>query len=97
MHKRKRAHFLHAILAGVVTWSSLIVLASILGAVASCYTGKASELPKWNGWQYLLFSAKEFAKFGAVLSGPVAVAAFGFAALRRSELPVPPSDLEDGG
>ena len=35
--------------------------------------GKAEELPKWNGWSYLFFCAKEFAMMGAILTLPIAV------------------------
>ena len=60
----------------VIVWLVLIAAASILGGYSSLYTGIASELPKWNGWSYLLFCAREFAILGAVLTLPVAVLVF---------------------
>ena len=39
----------------------------------SFYTGKAEELPKWNGWPYLVFSVKEFAVMGVIVTWPLAV------------------------
>jgi hypothetical protein len=46
--------------------------------VASTYTGKASELPKWNGLDYFLFCGKEFAMLAGAISLPFAVMFFIF-------------------
>lgn len=56
---------------------------AVLGAYLSFYTGKQSELPKWNGWNYLWFSIREFAMISAVISIPFACIVFlaGFAAM----------------
>jgi len=62
----------------ILVWCCFIVLASALGGFLSFYTGKAEELPKWNGWSYLIFSAKEGAMFGAILTWPLAIIALVF-------------------
>ena len=57
-------------------WCCLVGLAAILGARLSYYTGRAHEIPKWNGWSYLIFSVKEFALIGAILALPFAMITF---------------------
>ena len=60
----------------VFVWFFLIALASIFGGFMSFFTGKAEELPKWNGWSYLFFSAKAGAMMGAILTLPIALITF---------------------
>jgi len=48
-------------------WASLIAAAWAFGGLMSFYTGITSELPKWNGWSYFFFCAKEGAMMCAVL------------------------------
>jgi len=83
------SRWLRPVVVALLVWCCLIFLASALGALLSFYTGKAAELPKWNGWSYLVFSAKEFAMMGAILSSPFAVIAFvvSLLASRRSKTP----------
>lgn len=49
----------------------LILLAAFGGALSSFFTGKARDLPQWNGWSYLIFCVKEFAFFGAMMAFPI--------------------------
>jgi hypothetical protein len=69
-----------ALAAKVTTLAWLCVLGAgfALGGVASTYTGKASELPKWNGLDYFLFCGKEFAMLAGAISLPFAVMFFIF-------------------
>ena len=60
----------------VLVWCFFIALATAFGGVMSFGTGKAEELPKWNGWFYLCFCAKEGAIFGTILTWPLALIAF---------------------
>ena len=64
---------LRSAIIGLSVWLGLIAAAAAFGAFTSLYAGDASELPKWNGWGYLTFSAKEGAMFGFVLSWPIAL------------------------
>jgi hypothetical protein len=64
------------ILIAIVVWMGLIGAAAAFGGFMSLYTGKASELPKWNGWSYLIFCAEQGAMFGAVLTWPIALVVF---------------------
>ena len=57
----------------VLIWGLFITCATVFGATTSFYTGKAEELPKWNGWSYLFFSAREFAVMGVILTWPIAM------------------------
>ena len=57
-------------------WCCCIGLAAMFGGILSFFTGKADELPKWNGWSYLAFSLKEGAMFGVILAWPFAMIAF---------------------
>jgi hypothetical protein len=59
----------------VCVWSGIVVAAGVFGAVMSRFTGDSTELPKWNGLDYLLFSAMEGAMIGAVLATPIAAVA----------------------
>jgi hypothetical protein len=59
-------------------WLSLTALATVIGGCGSLYTGKAADIPQWNGWSYLLFCAREGAMLGGVLALPVALAVFVF-------------------
>jgi hypothetical protein len=56
----------------VCVWSGIVVAAGVFGAVMSRFTGDSTELPKWNGLDYLLFSAMESVMIGAVLATPIA-------------------------
>lgn len=68
--------FLRSVVVAVLVWCCFVALGAIMGGVLSCYTGKAEEISKWNGWSYFMFSVKEFSKFGAVLSFPFVMLAF---------------------
>jgi hypothetical protein len=57
-------------------WFVFILLASAFGGLTSFFTGKAAELPKWNGLHYLLFCAKEGAMMGVIVTWPCGVIAF---------------------
>lgn len=57
----------------IFVWLGLIAAAAAFGCFMSLYTGKASELPTWNGWAYLVFCAQEGATFGAILTWPIAL------------------------
>jgi len=46
----------------------LIMIGAILGALLSFYTGHTSELPKYNGLEYLIFCAK-IGALGALIFG----------------------------
>jgi hypothetical protein len=67
---------MRALLISAIIWIGCIVAASALGAHLSFYTGERSELPKWNGWDYLLFSVNESAIMGGLLGIPIAILAF---------------------
>jgi len=67
----------------VVVWLVLVAAAAVFGAVMSLFTGNARETPTFNGLSYALFSAKEFAMFGAILATPVALIVLVVALLRR--------------
>jgi hypothetical protein len=45
----------------------------MFGAVMSLFTGKADDLPQWNGVSYMVFCAKEGFLFGAIVAFPVAL------------------------
>jgi hypothetical protein len=62
----------------ISVWLSLTAAATALGGFASLYTGKASDLPQWNGWSYLLFCAREGAMVGGTLALPIALVVFLF-------------------
>ncbi len=83
------SRWLRSVITALLVWCCFIFLASALGAFLSFYTGKAAELPNWNGWSYLMFSAKEGAMFGAILSWPLAIIALilSLLASRRSRTP----------
>jgi hypothetical protein len=51
----------------------------VFGASMSLFTGRAEELPKWNGFDYMLFCAREGAMLGTVAALPLAATAFMFA------------------
>lgn len=57
-------------------WCCYIGLAAILGGILSFCTGYTEEIPKWNGWSYLIFSMKEGAMLGIVLTCPAALIVF---------------------
>lgn len=57
-------------------WLALAACGACLGGVLSCYTGKAGDLPQWNGWDYFLFCMREWFAFGAIFTIPIAVAVF---------------------
>jgi hypothetical protein len=65
-----------ALLISLTVWIGCIGAASVLGAWLSFYTGERSELPKWNGWEYLWFSVNEFAVMGSIFGIPIAILAF---------------------
>lgn len=62
-----------------IAWLGLIAAATALGGFSSLFTGKVTELPKWNGWSYLVFCAREGAMLGTVLALPLALITFLFA------------------
>jgi hypothetical protein len=68
-----------------LVWLCFIVAAAILGGLSSFYTGRAEELPKWNGWAYLIFSVKEGAMFGALVTWPLALVVFVVCSLHRDD------------
>lgn len=65
-----------AFLISVTLWLGCIGAGAVLGAHLSFYSGERSQLPKWNGWDYLLFSAKESAILCGIFGIPIAVIAF---------------------
>jgi hypothetical protein len=67
---------MRALLISIAVWFDLILVGATWGGLGSFYTGKASELPKWNGWNYFWFAAKEGAIISSILSFPIAVIAF---------------------
>jgi hypothetical protein len=75
---------LRPITLAVAVWLAFILLASLCGALMSFYTGKAADLPKWNGWSYLLFSAEEFAMFAAMLTWPISLVVFAVSVIRAN-------------
>jgi hypothetical protein len=57
----------------LLVWVCCIAAAAITGGLASFWTGRTEELPKWNGWSYLVFCGKEGAILGAILTWPLAL------------------------
>jgi hypothetical protein len=60
-----------ALLVGFCAWLGLILLGAAFGGLLSFGTGATTELPKWNGWSYFAFSAREGASFAAIVTWPV--------------------------
>lgn len=56
-------------------WFSLTIIAAICGGVLSMFTGKAGNLPQWNGWPYFIFCTKEGMLFGQLIAFPAAILA----------------------
>jgi hypothetical protein len=61
---------------GIIAWVGLVLAGAVVGRLLSFGTGTASELPKWNGWSYLAFSAREGARAAEVLTWFVALVVF---------------------
>jgi len=76
MTAQNRRRIVTAVTVSAIVWVCLIIAASGFGGMMSLYTGEAAELPKWNGWAYFFFSAKEGAMLGAVLSLPLVIIVF---------------------
>ena len=72
----RSSRWLRSVVISMCVWVFFILLASAFGGLSSFYTGKAGEIPKWNGLSYFLFSAKEGAMMGAILTCPCAAIAF---------------------
>ena len=82
---------------GILIWLGLIAASAVFGSVMSLFTGESSELPKWNGWSYLAFCAKEGAMFGAVLTWPIALIVFLVGVVRlwqRAKVASSPADVK---
>ena len=65
-----------SVIVASAVWCCFIGLAAMFGGILSLFTGKADELPTWNGWSYLAFSVKEGTMFGVILTWPFALIAF---------------------
>lgn len=65
-----------SIVIGAAVWIALLIVGAAFGALASFYTGSASELPRWNGWRYVVFCVKEGVTFTAILTWPIPLVAF---------------------
>jgi hypothetical protein len=68
----------------VIVGTVLVTAAAFVGGVLSLFTGKATDLPQWNGWPYFFFCAREGAIFGAIVALPIAGVAFILLAFRSS-------------
>jgi hypothetical protein len=67
----QRRYVSKPLIMAATTWFIQVGLAVLLGAIASLYTGRAEELPNWNGWSYMFFSARDFAMVGMVVALPM--------------------------
>ncbi len=67
---------MRALKIGVIVWLGCIFASGLLGGWLSFFTGRQSEIPKWNGWNYFWFSVREFITMGALIGVPVAMTAF---------------------
>ena len=56
-----------------VIWVLIMVFFAALLGILSFYTGKSSELPKWNGWDYLFFCIGEGLLIGIPIASVVAL------------------------
>ena len=74
---------MRALLIGIIAWLGFIVAGAVFGAFLSLGTGTRSELPKWNGWSYLVFVVKEGAMAGVELTWPIALLVFIVALVKR--------------
>jgi len=83
------------LIVAVLVLFGLLAIATMVGAFMSFLTGRADELPQWNGLTYLIFCAKEGAMFGTMCAVPIAVLTFVVVWLAGNSPAQPPSRRRD--